>query len=152
MDNEQIERYKKAGFTQAIAEQICFIEGIEDFPYLLALVDEIQQSFTDTIQMCDELNDYLRLTEVYNLIEDIQIDDYWEEKVRLELLYGMKQITGNIVKEIHREKLTCADYFSDDARIPALQQYQSVYQKTNSLSSAELMPYIALKSALEKLI
>jgi len=152
MDNEQIERYKKAGFTQDLAEKISFIESIEDFPYLVALTDEIKQSFTDTIQMCDEVNAYLGLTEMYSHIQDIQIDDYWEEKVRLELQHRMKQITGNIVKEIHRAELTCADYFSDNARIQALQQYQSVYQKIKSLSSAELMSYIALKGALEKLI
>ena len=54
--------------------------------------------------------------------------------------------------EVTGLKVTIADFFSDYARKQALQKYQNIYQKIKALSAPNLMPYIALKEALAKLI
>jgi glutamate dehydrogenase len=160
--NEQIEYYKQAGFTQAIAEQICFIESIEDFPYLVTLTVDTNQAFLSILQMFRETNAFLGLDEVYSYLKNSQFDDYWEEKVAIELQNDLRHITGSIIKEIMKTEVTkfdvagvevtMTDFFSDYARKQALQKYQNIYQKIKALSAPNLMPYIALKEALAKLI
>ena len=150
--NEQIEYYKQAGFTQAIAEQICFIESIEDFPYLVTLTVDTNQAFLSILQMFRETNDFLGLDEVYSYLKNSQVYDYWEEKVAIELQNDLRHITGSIIKEIMKTKVTMIDFFSDYARKQALQKYQNMYQKIKALSAPNLMPYIALKEALAKLL
>ncbi|MCK5191910.1 MAG: NAD-glutamate dehydrogenase, partial [Methylococcales bacterium] len=149
--NEQIGHYKQAGFSQRLSEKICFIESIEDFPYLMTLTVETNQTFSSILQMFRESNAFLGLDAVYSHLKNRQLDDYWEEKVSIELQNDLKQITGSIIKEIIKTEVTVADYFSAYVRKQALQKYQNIYQKIKLLSAPHLMPYIALKEALAKL-
>ncbi len=150
--NEQIKHYKQAGFPQELAEKICFIESIEDFPYLVALTVETNQAFSSILKMLTESNVFLGLDEVYSYLKNSQLDDYWEEKVAVELQNDLRHITGSIIKEIMKTKVTVADFFSDNVTKQALQKYQNIYQQIKTLSAPNLMPYIALKEALAKFI
>ena len=150
--NKQIEDYKQLGFPQALAENIFFIESIEDFPFLVTLTVETNQAFLSILQIYNECNTFLDLDEVYSYLKSSQLDDYWEEKVCIELQNDLKQITGSMIKEITKMEITVADFFSDNLRKLALQQYQHIVQKIKTLSSPNLMPYIALKEALVKLM
>lgn len=149
---EQIDHYQKLGITKKLAEKISFIESIDDFPYLVTLTVETETTFRDTIRILKEINSYLGLDEVYTYLKEIQLYDYWGGKVCNELQYGMKQIVGNIFKAMLKVEVTCSEFFSDNIRKQKLQQYQTVYNKINTLSEPDLIPYIALKEVLSKLL
>ncbi len=149
--NKQIEDYKQLDFPQELAENICFIESIEDFPFLVTLTVETNQTFLSILQTYNECNTFLDLDEVYCYLKGSQLDDYWEEKVCIELQNDLKKITGSMIKEITKMEITVADFFTDNIRKQALQHYQHIVQKIKALSSPNLMPYIALKEALAKL-
>ena len=74
------------------------------------------------------------------------------KKVCLELQNSIRHITGEIIKERVKTGETNAEYFSSNARKLKLLQYQNIQQKINTLSSPDLMPYIALKEALANLL
>ena len=149
--NGRIEYYKQAGFSQELAEKICFIESIENFPYLVALTVETNQPFSSILQMFRESSTFLGLDAIYKYLKNSQFDDYWEEQVCIELQNDLKQITGSIIKEIIKTEVTVAGFFSGIVRKQALQKYQNIYQKIKGLSAPSIMPYIALKEALAKL-
>ncbi len=150
-DSKQIEEYKQASFPQELAENIGFIESIEDFPFLVSLTVETNQTFLSILQTYSECNTFLDLDEVYRYLKNYQLDDYWEEKVCIDLQNDLKKITASMIKEITKNEITVADFFSDGIRTLAFQQYQHIIQKIKALSSPNLMPYIALKKALAKL-
>lgn len=149
--DKQIEHYQQMGITQALAEEIVFIENIEDFPHIVTLTAETKQTFTQIVQMHRETNEFLGLDEVYDYLSEIQLNDYWDKQVCLELKNGMKQMTGEIIKAMIKAQVSCTDYFSDYSKKQKLQQYQAIYQKINTLSSPELIPYITLREALARL-
>jgi len=64
----------------------------------------------------------------------------------------MRHITGKIIKERVKTEQTNAEYFSNKTRKRKLQQYQTLQQKINTLSSPDLIPYIALKETLANLL
>lgn len=142
----------QADISHDLAEKFNFIETLEDFPYLVTLTDETNQTFTDILHRHKEINDYLGLTEVYKQLKEIQAHDYWEEKVCLELQNSIKQITGNLIKQMIKTDKTSNEFFSDNSRQQTLQQYETIYQKIKTIPSPDLMPYIALKEVLIKLL
>ncbi|NOQ77481.1 MAG: NAD-glutamate dehydrogenase [Methylococcaceae bacterium] len=149
---EQMENYKHVGFPQELAENICFTESIENFPFLVTLTVDTNKAFLSTLQMFNECNKFLDLDEVYAYLKTSQLDDYWEEKVCIELQNDLKQIIASMIKEITHREMTVVDFFSDHVRKQDLQQYQTIVQKIKALSSPNLMPFIVLKEALVKLM
>jgi len=150
--NQQIEHYKQSGYSGALAETICFIESCEDFPYLVSLTVEANSHFLSIFQMYKETSTFLGLDEVLSYLKNIKLEDYWEQKVRLELQNDLKQMIADIIKERVLAKASLSDYFSKHRRKQKLKHYQNLYHKVELLSGATLMPYIALKEALAKLI
>lgn len=150
--SKRIDHYQHVGFTQALAERISFIEGLENFPFLVTLSIETARGFTDIIQMLRESDTFLGLDMVYNNLSKIQFHDSWEEKVCLELQNSIKQISGQLVKAMIKAEVCCSDFFYDNTRKQELQQYQAIYHKINALSTPDIMPYIVLKEALAKLL
>ena len=150
--DDKFESSLQADISQDLVEKFNFIETLEDFPYLVALTDETNQTFTDVLHRHKEINDYLGLADVYNHLKQNQAHDYWEEKVCLELQNSIKQITGNLIKQMIKADKTCNEFFSDNSRKQELQQYETIYQKISSIPSPDLMPYIALKEVLVKLL
>lgn len=148
----QIKTYIQAGINQTLAEKISFIESIENFPFLVTLTAETEQAFTHILLMHQDTNKFLGLDQVYSYLNEIQLQDYWDKKVCQELQNGMRHITGQIIKERVKTGETSAEYFSSNIRKQKLQQYQTIQQKINTLSSPDLMPYIALKEALANLL
>jgi len=148
----QIEHYRQAGINQTLAEKISFIESIENFPFLVTLTAETGQTFTHILFMYRDTNVFLSLDQVYRYLSEIQLQGYWDKKVCLELQNGMRHITGKIIKERVKTEQTNAEYFSNKTRKRKLQQYQTLQQKINTLSSPDLIPYIALKETLANLL
>jgi len=149
---QQSEYYQQAGFPQELAENLCFIESIEDFPYLVSLTKEANKDFLAIFQTYNECNMFLNLEPVYDHLKSIQSDDYWEKKVSIDLQNELKKIIGNMVKTIATMEITVADFFSDNEIKKTLQQYQTIVQEISSLSTANLMPYIVLKDTLLKVV
>ena len=99
-----------------------------------------------------ETKSYLGLNEVFSHLENFELQNIWEEKVGMELKNSMTQITGQLIKKILNVDIAVLNFFSTFEKKQELKQYQTIYQKINTLSSPELIPYIALKDALAKLI
>jgi len=150
--SQQIEHYQQAGFSQESAESICFIKNIEDFPYLVTLTVEANKNFLTILKIYNECNIFLCLDPVYEHLKNIQLDDYWEKKVCIDLQNDLKKIIGNVIKKTATMEITVADFFSDNKIKQALQEYQYIVQEIKTLSTPNLMPYIVLKEALEKVV
>ena len=145
---QQIKQYIMQGLTEALAEQVCFVESSEDFPYLMTLAAETSKSFLSILQLHTECTAFLALNEVYNSLKKSRLDDYWEEKVSLALQNDFKLIIVSIIKELVLSDVTVSDYFSGKSQQQKLQQYQHIYQQIKLLSEFSLVPYVALKQAL----
>ncbi len=149
---QQIKHYQQAGFPPELAESICFIESIEDFPYLVTLAEAANKSFLAILQTYNECNIFLTLNPVYHHLKSIQLNDHWEKKVCIDLQNELKKITGNMVKTMATMEITVADFFSDNKINKALHQYQTVVKEINALSKPNLMSFIVLKEALAKVV
>jgi len=150
--DKQIEHYRSTGFDHELAEEICFIESIDDFPYLVTLTIETNSTFSSIVNLHREINAFLGFDQIYSYLKTIQLDGFWEEKIWLELQNDFQLITAQIIKEIKQTDVSLGHFFTGSARKQILLQYQSLYQKINSVSSPDLMPYIALKEVLEKCV
>jgi len=146
--NLQIEHYQQLGFSQELAESICFIESIEDFLYLVTLTEEASKNFLTILQTYNECNTFLTLEPIYKHLKSMQLDDHWEKRVCVDLQNELKKIIGNMVKKIATTEITVADFFSANETKQALQQYQTIVQEISTLSTSNLMPYIILKETL----
>lgn len=150
--SEHLQRYCKTGINRKLAEKLCFIESIADFPYLVTLTEESKQSFSSILLMLRESNLYLGLNDIYTQLKAIQLHGYWEEKICLELQNDIKKISGHLTKRILKSNKICSDFFATKVNQQHLKQYQTIQQKISTLSAADLMPYIALKDVLTKLL
>ena len=149
---KKIMDYQQSGFSQHLAEELCFIEGVEDFPYLVTLGTETNNAFAIVQKMHRECNVFLDLNETYSFLKTYKTDDSWEEKVCIELQNDLKLTTADIIKKIINTEVTVTDFFLNHIDKSALQQYQNTVQKIKQFPTLNLMPYIALKEALGKLI
>lgn len=150
--NEHLQHYKKTGASRKLAKKLCFIESIADFPYLVTLTEESKHPFSTILSMVRESNLYLGLNEIYTQLQDIQLHGYWEEKICLELQNSMKQTNGELIRQMLKAETGCSDFFATKVKPQHLKQYQTIKQKISTLSTADLMPYIALKETMAKLL
>jgi len=150
--NEKIVNYQQLGFVKSLAENITFIECIEDFPYLVTWAVDTNKAFTSILQIYQQCNTFLGLNDVYSFLKNYKGDDYWEEKVRVELQNDLKLITGRLINKIIKTQGTVPDLFLNNETAEIMQQFEAIVQETKVLVSPNLMPYIALKEALLKFI
>ncbi len=149
---EQIENYKLLGIGQDLAEKIVFIENIENFPYLVTLAAETKQPFSSILKMYKDTNDYLDLDKTYINLKQLQLNDSWQEKVCMELQNSLKKMTGKMITEMLKENVSYLEFFSENKRKQAFSHYKTICKKINMLSSPDLIPFIALKESLAKLL
>jgi glutamate dehydrogenase len=151
--NQLSETYRQAGFSAELAQRLAFIASLNDFPFIVSLSAETATDFVTVYKLLVEVTDYLGLYEVYEQFAKMPPHDYWEEKVSIDLQADIKRILGRLINNILlSESLTCAAYFDLLPEKQKINQYRHLYQEITATLPVNLMPYIALTKALEKLV
>jgi glutamate dehydrogenase len=149
---EQLEQWQD-DIPKPLALSMVFIASLNDFPLIVSLASETGQDFVVTLKLFNEITRYLGLNKVNEQLAKMSIREYWERKVLDELQEDMKQVIGQVIKDILGSKAeTCADYFEQPDEKPKINRYRRIYQDINSTLPASLFPYIALAKELEHLV
>ncbi|HEY8218627.1 MAG TPA: NAD-glutamate dehydrogenase domain-containing protein [Methylobacter sp.] len=150
---EQLEQYRQEGIPKQLALSMAFLASLNDFPLIVSLAAETGQDFVATLKLFNEINHYLGLNEVNEQLAKMSMHDYWERKVLNELQEDMKQVIGQVVKDIQASKAeTCADYFEQPDEKHKISRYRRIYQDISSTLPVNLFPYIVLAKELEHLV
>ena len=150
---QQIETYRQEGCSEALAQRLTFITRLNDFPFIVSLSAETTTDFVTVYNLLNEITGYLGLHEVYEQLAKMPPHDYWEQKVSTDLQADIKRILCLLINNILLSTTTnCADYFESPSEKQKINQYRRIYQEIKSVFPANLMPYIALTKALEKLV
>ncbi|MGZ8928561.1 MAG: NAD-glutamate dehydrogenase domain-containing protein, partial [Methylobacter sp.] len=151
--SEQLEQYRQDGIPKQLALSMVFLASLNDFPLIVSLTAETGQDFVVTLKLFNEVTRYLGLYEVNEQLAKISMHDYWERKVLNELQENMKQVIGQVVKDIRASKAeTCTDYFGQPDKKHKINRYRRIYQDINSALPANLFPYIVLAKELGLLV
>ncbi len=151
-NQNRIVAYQQDGFTQSLAEQICFIDNMSDFPYLISRALPENMDFSGLLSRWYEINNLLGLDVVYVFFRNLTPTDYWEQKVALSLENDIKWAVVKFIREMTALNRQSDDCFSSPQGKEALTQYQQLRQKIQLSGSEDLMPYITLKEQLLKLL
>jgi glutamate dehydrogenase len=151
--SEQLEQYRQDDIPTQLALSMVFLASLNDFPLIVSLAAETGQNFVVTLKLFNETTRYLGLYEVNEQLTKMSMHDYWERKVLSELQEDMKQVIGQVVKDIRASKAeTCADYFGQPDEKHKINRYRRIYQEINSTPPVNLFPYIVLVKELEQLV
>lgn len=151
--SEQLEQYRQDGIPKQLALSMVFLASLNDFPLIVSLAAETGQDFVVTLKLFNETTRYLGLYEVNEQLAKMSMHDYWERKVLNELQEDMKQVIGQVVKDILASKAeTCADYFGQPDKKHKINRYRRIYLDINSTLPANLFPYIVLAKELKQLV
>ena len=140
------------GVPEKLARRVIIISRIQDFPLLVAIASEIDQNITPILTLFETTKQFLGLTEIYQQLSKLPQHDYWERKVTRELCEDMKQSTAQLIKAMLVKQKTCTNYFDESTRKSNLAQYQQIQQQIKNTEPANILPYVALNKALEKLL
>jgi glutamate dehydrogenase len=150
---QQLEPYRQNSFSEELAQRLAFISSLNDFPFIVSLSSETATDFVTVFKLFNEITHYLGLYEIYAQLAKMPPHDYWEQKISTDLQADMKHIIGLLINNILSSKSsTCADYFDLQSEKQKINQYRRIYQEVMTGLTANLMPYIVLTKALEKLV
>ncbi len=149
---QQLDDYRQQGVAPDLAWRIVIISQLQDFPLLVSLTVQTGKNFNRILRLFNETMEYLGLNHVSQRLANVTIHDQWERSVFTDLQQNMKNIVGQLIKEmIADDYQTAAEYFSVEQNKLNIKRYQQVYQHVCNDLAGSLIPYIALVNALEHL-
>ena len=148
-----LSHYQQAGIPPELAEKIAQLSYLNDFPFIVEMSNETGQELTVLLQLFDEINGFLSLPQIAEQLANIPSHDDWEQKILAGIAESTQQVIGSLIKNILLSKTeSCAKYFALPAERPKLEQYRRCWQEINRALPTNLLAYVVLSRALEKLV
>lgn len=141
------------GVPDALAQQLVFIAGLNDFPLLVSLSAETSCDFVFVHNLFTEISQFLNLSDIVSHLLKLPAHDEWERKVLGDLQETVKRVAGDMLKSmVASDTGSCAVYFSKSGRQPKLNRYRRVYQEISNTCPVSVSAYVVLAKALERLV
>lgn len=149
----QTAHYQQAGVPDKLAETMMLIASLEDFPFILSLASETDQSVVTLLKLFNEINSFLGLELIRERLKNLPAHDYWERKVTVTLQEDFKSMAGLLIRNLLVNKAAgCSEYFDLPAERLKISRYRRIYQEIIGATPVNLFPYLVLAKELEKLI
>jgi len=141
------------GVPDALAQQLVFIAGLNDFPLLVSLSAETSCDFVFVHNLFTEISQFLNLSDIVSHLLKLPAHDEWEREVLGDLQETVKRVAGDMLKGmVASDTGSCAVYFSKSGRQPKLNRYRRVYQEISNTCPVSVSAYVVLAKALERLV
>jgi glutamate dehydrogenase len=149
----QLLQYLQEGIPDELAQQVLFIASLKDFPFIVSLATEMQKDVATVLQWLDDVTNFLGLPAIYAQMAKLPKHGYWQRLVTAQIKNDIQHSIGLLIQDILRTKsASCADYFEAPAEKLKIDRYNPVYQEVMATLPVNLLPYIILTKALQRMV
>ena len=150
---EHVNSLQQVGVPIALAEKLCVIVSLPNFPFMVSLARQTQQDFKLILTLLNDINQTLGLVDIDQQLAQIPRRDYWVKNVCSALHADIQQFTARLVKEILlNQAKSCSEYLDLHLEQSKIKRYRAIYLENQKTKPINLLAYVSLIRVLENLL